>query len=216
MEVKREQHLDALRDVIAPYRYLVCVDLEATCDELPDGLSEAEKLNYPLLVKRDEMETIEVGAAVLDLHNDYAVVGQFCCFIKPQLKPTLTLFCKRLTTITQAQVDGADHYPEVTEELTRFLAPFEAEGVMWGSWGDYDAKQLEHDAQRLSSQVMLAGVNHTNLKKWHWKIYNCRAMGLQAAVQAQGLAWKGQCHRGIDDALNLGALVADILRQQKR
>lgn len=213
MEIKRPQHLDALQAILKPYRYLVCVDLEATCDELPDGLTEVEKASYPLLVKRNEMETIEVGAVVLDLHNDFEQVAQFCRFIQPQLKPVLTPFCTRLTTITQADVDDAAGYDEVRLELAAFLAPFEQAGYMWGSWGEYDAKQLADDAARLGVPAMLAGVLHTNLKKWHWKIHHCRAMGLQAAVGSSGLEWRGQCHRGIDDAINLGNLAAKILRE---
>lgn len=213
MDVKRPQHLEALKALVSPYRYLVCVDLEATCDELPEGLTEAEKAVYPLEVTRDEMETIEIGAVVLDIHQDFAQVGQFCRFILPNLKPILTPFCTRLTTITQADVDAADGYGEVRRQLEAFLAPFEAGGYMWCSWGEYDLKQLLNDATRLGSQVMLNGVSHTNMKKWHWKIHHCRAMGLQSAVCSYGIEWQGQCHRGIDDAINLGNLAGQILRK---
>lgn len=213
MDIKRPQHLMAFKAILQPYRYLVCVDLEATCDELPDGLTDAEKAAYPLLVKRDEMETIEVGAVVLDLHHDFEQVGEFCRFIRPHLKPVLTPFCTKLTTITQADVDAADGYDQVREQLEAFVVPFEADGVMWCSWGAYDAKQLQADADRLNSKVMFADKEHTNMKKWHWKMHHCRAMGLQTAVGSSGLEWKGQCHRGIDDATNLGNLVAKILRE---
>lgn len=213
MEVKRAHHLESLKGLLNPYRYLVCIDLEATCDELPEGLTEAEQAEYPLLVKRDEMETIEIGLVVLDLHNNFAQVGQFCRFIRPWLKPTLTPFCTRLTTITQADVDAADSYDEVREQLQAFLAQYELGGYMWCSWGAYDDQQLLNDATRLGSQVMLKGVAHTNMKKWHWKIHHCRSMGLQSAVCAYGIEWQGQCHRGIDDAINLGNLVGQILRK---
>ena len=212
MDIKRPLHLSALRALLTPYRYLVCVDLEATCDELPEGLSEAEKAAYPLLVKRDEMETIEVGAVVLDLHQNYEPVASFCRFIRPQLKPVLTPFCTKLTTITQADVDTADAYDDVRGQLEAFLAPFADDGYMWCSWGEYDSTQLQKDADRLGSRTMFAGIAHTNLKKWHWKIHHCRAMGLQAADGTAGLEWQGQCHRGIDDAINLGNLTAKILR----
>lgn len=213
MEVRRNQHLEALKALFSSFRYVVCVDLEATCDDYPEGLTGAEKSTYPLLVTPDEMETIEVGAVVLDLHACAEKVGEFTRFIRPILKPILTPFCIGLTTITQSDVEAAASYDQVRVELEAFLDPFKDGGYMWCSWGAYDAKQLELDATRLGCKAMFAGIDHTNLKKWHWKIHHCRAMGLQAAVKAHGIDWQGQCHRGIDDALNLGSLLRNILNQ---
>ncbi|MNC20752.1 hypothetical protein D3C75_687150 [compost metagenome] len=48
-------HLQAIQNLLAPYRYLYCVDLEATCDEI--GQSESPR---PLVVAPDQMETIEI------------------------------------------------------------------------------------------------------------------------------------------------------------
>lgn len=213
MNVKRPQHLATLRAMLEPYRYLLAIDLEATCDEYPEGLTEAERASYALQVTREEMETIEIGVAVLDMHDDFKQVGHFGQFIRPVLHPVLTPFCTGLTTITQEDVDTAAGYDQVGAQLEAFMASYQADGYMWCSWGEYDAKQLEGDALRLGVKAMLAGVPHTNVKKWHWKIHHCRAMGLQAAVVASGLEWRGQCHRGIDDATNLGHLLRQMLVQ---
>ena len=212
MQIKKPQHLQAFRDLLGNTRYLLCVDLEATCDEYPDGLTDEQKLEHRLLVQRDEMETIEVGAVVLDLHHAAANAGEFCRFVRPVLNPVLTHFCKSLTTIDQVDVDSAGTYAEVKQELDEYLAPFKADGLMWCSWGDYDAKQLEIDAARAGSAPMLEGFKHTNVKKWHWKVFNCQAMSLRPAVESAGIEWVGQYHRGIDDARNLGLLVSAIIR----
>ena len=45
-------HLQAIQNLLAPYRYLYCVDLEATCDEV----GESESTVVP-----DQMETIEMA-----------------------------------------------------------------------------------------------------------------------------------------------------------
>lgn len=66
MEINKPQHLQAFRELLGNTRYLLCVDLEATCDEYPEGLTDEQKLEHKLLVQRDEMETIEVGAVVLE------------------------------------------------------------------------------------------------------------------------------------------------------
>ncbi|MDP9653511.1 UNVERIFIED_ORG: inhibitor of KinA sporulation pathway (predicted exonuclease) [Pseudomonas putida] len=193
-------------------RYLLCVDFEATCDEYPDGLTGEQRAGLERLVQKDEMETIEVGAVVLDLHQSAAIVSEFCRFVRPLLNPVLTPFCKQLTTIEQADVDSAGTYREVSQALDDNLAPFKTGGLVWCSWGDYDAKQLEMDADRNACPTMLADVPHTNAKKWHWKMLNCRAMSLRPAVEDAGIEWSGQYHRGIDDARNLGLLIGEILR----
>ena len=212
MQIKKPQHLQAFRDLLGNTRYLLCVDLEATCDEYPDGLTDEETAGRVLLVQKNEMETIEVGAVVLDLHQGAAIVSEFCAFVRPMLNPVLTDFCKRLTTINQIDVDSAGTYSEVSQELDDYLAPFRAEGMMWCSWGDYDAKQLAMDADRNGCSPMMADLTHTNAKKWHSKMLNCRAMSLRPAVEDSGIEWTGQYHRGIDDARNLGLLVGEILR----
>ena len=68
------------------------------------------------------------------------------------------------------------------------------------------------DADRNDCSPMLSDVSHTNVKKWHWKVLDCRAMSLRPAVEGAGIEWTGQYHRGIDDARNLGLLVGEILR----
>ena len=64
-------HLQAIKNLLAPYRYLYCVDLEATCDEVEGS----EKLR-PLAVPPDQMETIEIGLVVIDLES-LEIVDEF-------------------------------------------------------------------------------------------------------------------------------------------
>lgn len=202
--VRKPQHLGALREVLSPYRYLLCIDLEATCDEY-------EKPGEPpgqLIVQREDMETIEVGLAVIDL-SSLQVIGEFQSFVRPVLHPVLSDFCRKLTTIKQGDVDTAPGYTKVTQTLDAFLKNYPESA--WCSWGDYDYKQLQKDASRLHCKPMLEGMLHTNLKKWHWKVFNCRALGLQAAVEMLGLEWEGTCHRGIDDARNLANVAIHML-----
>lgn len=131
--------------------------------------------------------------------------------MRPVLNPVLTDFCKQLTTIEQVDVDSAGTYVRVKGELDAWLAQYKVDGLMWCSWGDYDAKQLDMDAVRASCDPMLAGVPHTNAKKWHWKVLDCRALGLRPAVEDAGIEWAGQYHPGIDDARILALLTAAML-----
>ena len=79
MSIRAKLHdLQAIQNLLAPYRYLYCVDLEATCDEV--GESESPR---PLAVVPDQMETIEIGLVVIDLET-LEVVDEFQRFVRPQ------------------------------------------------------------------------------------------------------------------------------------
>ena len=116
-------HLQAIQNLLAPYRYLYCVDLEATCDDV--GVNESPR---SLSVVPDQMETIEIGLVVIDLES-LEIVDEFQRFVQPQINPTLTDFCTKLTSIQQADVDGAQTYQEVGEELRLFAARYPKRGL---------------------------------------------------------------------------------------
>lgn len=196
-------HLQAIQNLIAPYRYLYCVDLEATCDEV--GVHESPR---SLVVVPDQMETIEIGLVVIDLES-LEIVDEFQRFVRPQINPTLTDFCKQLTSIQQSDVDGALTYQEVGEELRTFAARYL--DAAWASWGDYDARQLERDAGYAACPSLLDGLPHFNARKWHAGLYNNRPKSLKQTLESLGLVWMGTYHRGIDDARNVASIVKEML-----
>jgi 3'-5' exoribonuclease 1 len=196
-------HLQAIQNLLTPYRYLYCVDLEATCDEV--GECESPR---PLVVVPDQMETIEMGLVVIDLES-LEIVDEFQRFVRPLINPTLTDFCMKLTSIQQADVDSAGTYAEVGQELGAFIARYP--NAAWASWGDYDARQLERDAGFAACPSLLEGLAHFNARKWHAGLYDNRPKGLKQTVESLGLVWLGTYHRGIDDARNVASIVKDIL-----
>jgi len=157
-------HLQAIQNLLAPCRYLYCLDLEATCDEV--GESESPR---QLGVVPAQMETIEIGLVVIDLET-FEIVDEFQRFVRPQINPILTDFCKTLTSIQQADVDSARTYAEVGQELEAFIARYP--DAAWASWGDYDARQLERDAALAAGPSLLSGLQHFNVRKWHKGLYD--------------------------------------------
>ncbi|WP_448118830.1 exonuclease domain-containing protein [Pseudomonas serbica] len=196
-------HLQAIQNLLAPYRYLYCVDLEATCDEVSESKSPR-----PLAVVPDQMETIEIGLEVIDLET-LEVVDEFQRFVRPQINPILTDFCKKLTSIQQADVDSAGTYVELGQELGAFIARYP--NAAWASWGDYDARQLERDAEFAACPSLLSGLQHFNVRKWHKGLYDDQPRSLKQTVESLGLVWQGTYHRGIDDARNLASVVREML-----
>jgi inhibitor of KinA sporulation pathway (predicted exonuclease) len=196
-------HLQAIQNLLAPYRYLYCVGLEATCDEV-----EKSESPRPLSVIPEKMETIEIGLVVIDLEL-LEIVDEFQRFVRPQINPTLTAFCKKLTSIQQADVDGARTYQEVGDELRVFTARYP--NAAWASWGDYDARQLQRDAGLAGCPSLLEGLPHFNARKWHAGLYDNRPKGLMQTVESLGLKWQGTYHRGIDDAKNVASIIMEML-----
>jgi inhibitor of KinA sporulation pathway (predicted exonuclease) len=172
-----------------PSFYLV-IDLEATCDD--QGA-----------VPKHEMEIIEVGAVLVEA-RELSPVGEFQTFIKPVRHPTLTPFCTGLTTITQADVDGAPGFRDAMLALRRFVG---ARQVTFGSWGDYDRKQFDQDAGYHHVALPFLA-RHVNLKKmFSDSLGEKKRFGMAQALERVGLPLVGTHHRGIDDARNIAGLL---------
>lgn len=176
--------------------YLV-VDLEATCDE-------------DKRIPREEMEIIEIGAVVLDKHYDE--VDRFTTFVKPVVHPVLTPFCFNLTTIRQSQVDKAPGFVEALGRFEAWVKGFKPE--LWSSWGYYDARQLEQDCQRHGVANPLANLRHVNAKEEFQRVTGQRAGGLGRVIRDLNMRFEGTHHRGVDDAANIGRIVAWLFKKE--
>ncbi|UZE25458.1 3'-5' exoribonuclease [Pseudomonas sp. B21-056] len=172
------------------------IDLEATTDE---G-------GWPVT----EMEIIEIGATLVN--RDGRELDHFQRFVRPLRRPLLTPFCRELTHITQANIDGAAPISEVWPAFERWLAPYHANLGGWVSWGDYDRKQLLQEWQQQQLQSALAQVPHMNLKQRFAKARRLeRPLGLNGALQLAGLQFSGQQHRALEDARNTARLLPLVL-----
>lgn len=169
--------------------YLV-VDLEATCDE-------------DHAIPREQTEIIEIGAVLVD-GASLQPLREFSTFVRPRLHPTLTPFCTKLTSITQALVDSAPYFPEAIQACARWLG---ADKALLCSWGGYDRDQLRRDAARSGVRLPF-GERHLNLKSSfarHGMLE--RELGVGAALSSVGLRFEGRAHRGLDDARNIARLL---------
>lgn len=168
------------------------IDLEATTEE---G-------GWPL----EEMEIIEIGASLVS--PDGHEVAHFQRFVRPQRRPCLTSFCVELTHITQVQIDAAAPLTQVWPQFESWLAPHRPHLVGWGSWGDYDRRQLQQEWHQHQLTSSLANLAHHNLKQaFADKRQLKRAVGLNMALQLAGLQFHGQQHRALEDARNTARLL---------
>ncbi len=179
------------------YKHILVVDLEATCCDLQT-------------IPRHQMETIEIGAVMVDT-DTLSIVDEFQTFIKPFRHPVLTDFCKQLTSIAQSQVDTAPTFPDAIDLWQPWLQQFDR--TIFGSWGDYDRKQLQQDSKhhRINLPYPVCN-NHINLKEQFSIAQKLnRREGMAQALNLAKIKLVGTHHRGIDDARNISQLLPYIL-----
>lgn len=172
---------------------ILIIDLEATC--AADGSIPAE-----------HMEIIEVGAVWATLAGE--VIDRFQSFVRPIKQPQLTEFCHLLTHINQADIDSAQCWPTVSGLLASFAK--RQPGQSWGSWGNYDARQIAHECARHGIENPLSGLTHVNLKAVFAKQRQIKQVGMSTALQIVGLPLDGSHHRGLDDAINIAKLLPQL------
>ena len=184
---------------ISEAKHVLAVDFEATCDE--------DRTKIP----RHESEIIEFGACRVDMTTGEKF--EWTTFVKPEIHPTLSEFCTKLTSITQEQVDGGVSFKTACELLDIELAcDIGIESLVWVSWGQYDFNQHKLDCERAGITSPLTGITHYNLKEVEAAIAGRRQIGLDGAVAEHKLTWHGTHHRGVDDAVNVANILLKLLK----
>jgi 3'-5' exoribonuclease 1 len=185
---------------LTKYKYILVVDLEATCCDLQS-------------IPRHQMETIEIGAVMVSI-DSLAIVDEFQTFIKPLRHPILTEFCHQLTSITQSQVDTAPTFPDAIKAWQPWLSKFDK--TIFASWGDYDRKQLQQDSKLHHIDLPYpVSSNHINLKELFSTTQGLnKRYGMAQALNIAQIDLTGTHHRGIDDARNISKLLPFILGRQ--
>lgn len=148
-------------------------------------------------------EIIEIGAILLDGYGE--IQGSFNKFIRPQLNPILSSFCRELTTIEQFEVDRSQPFDLVIESFQDWGLIFE-EDYLLCSWGGFDKRMLIQDCKLHHLDYDWAEA-HINLKAQYQEIKRLRRpRGLKNAVESEGFEFTGIHHRGISDAENLAKI----------
>ncbi len=180
-------------------QHLIVVDLEATCSN--DNS-----------VPRDQMEIIEIGAVLINA-ADLTVEDEFQSFVRPVRQPRLTAFCAQLTGITQEMVADAPHFPDAVETFRGWMR-LDERPAMFGSWGDYDRKQVLQDCQHHKLADPMPP--HINLKEMFSDRQGRRKRyGMAGALRLCGLPLEGDHHRAYDDARNIAKLLPWIIGDKR-
>jgi len=173
----------------------IIFDLEASCwlGRPPHGLNEV----------------IEIGAVKVNDYNE--VVSIFSKFIKPTVNPILSDFCKRLTSISQEDVDKTRTFPFIIQDFMDWIG-IEEDFVLI-SWGKYDKQQLIQDCElhKLETEWL---EYHFNLKPAYRALKDLKdEPGLKKAVKLEGFEFTGIHHRAISDAENTAKIFIKYFKE---
>ncbi|XBJ04811.1 hypothetical protein VPH35_023690 [Triticum aestivum] len=186
------------------FDYFVVLDFEATC--------EKGARIYP-------QEIIEFPSVLVDGATGDLDPAEFRTYVRPQYHPALTDFCRDLTGIRQADVDGGVPLAEALRLHAAWLraSAWARSGGCFAvvTWGDWDLRTMLESECRFKDLAKPPCFNH-----WiNLKIPFAAAMGggrwaaLRSAVEAAGLEWEGRAHCGLDDARNTARLLVELMRR---
>lgn len=171
----------------------IIFDLEATCwlGRPPHGINEI----------------IEIGAVKVNMYGE--VESVFSKFVKPSVNIVLSDFCKKLTSITQGDIDKSKTFPLVCTEFMDWIDLDDEYCLI--SWGKYDKEQLllECKLHKLDTEWL---DNHFNAKTAYKRIKKEKEeQGLKKVIKNEGFIFTGVHHRAISDAENLAKVFIKYL-----
>lgn len=168
--------------------YYIIFDLEATCWE---G-NQAGRVQ----------EVIEIGAVRIDAYG--RVKDNFQAFVRPVSHPTLSVFCRELTGITQADVDTALPFDIIGNRFMDWITY--SDEYMLCSWGNKDKDLLIGECERSGIEPDWLD-DYTDLKAEYHRMQKLqKKIGLKKALTREGIDFDGEHHRAYDDAKNLAVL----------
>lgn len=181
------------------YDNLLVIDFEATCDR--------EATNYP-------HEIIEFPVVLIDTLAG-TVVDEFHSYVRPVVNPHLSAFCVELTGIAQEQVDSSPAFPEVLNEVEKWM-----DGHHLGTQkkfavvtdGPWDMCRFMY-LQCLTSSVGFPkwARKWINIRKAFCNRYRTKKASVLTMLEGFGLAFEGRQHSGLADSRNISRIVIQML-----
>lgn len=190
-------------------QYLCFADFEFTCG---------------YFINKLDSEILSAGVVICD--GSYNIKEKFYCTSKPNHFPKLTKQCRKLTKLTQEEINNSPDSNDVMGIILRLLWKYRINDVY--VWGNFDRTGLASDVK----QHQRFGKECFNIQRTGKKIYDIqeslvRKMGLPEPVNIKELASafdyeppSGTFHNALNDALALYVIyravyTEDISRNEK-
>jgi len=189
-----------------PFRYLVVIDFEATCDYAPNPL-----------VNTRTAEIIEFPWVVIDT-TTFKIIDKHQIYVKPDFIEGVTPYATKLTGITQHMLVNQATLATVIKKFDDYVSKHFGEKRNFSLLTDgiWDLQvQLRTEAKR--KQVDLKWYYHQYIdikeefrKFWPWFPTTFQP-GLNIMLNAIGMEFEGKPHCGIEDAQNIARVVLQLL-----
>lgn len=177
----------------SPAELLNIIDIEATCWDAQPPPGQVS-------------EIIEIGLCVLNLRT-LERVQRRSIKVRPE-RSEISAFCTELTGLTAADVQGGLTFAGACAVLRR---DHHADSRLWASWGDYDRNQFRRQCAATGVPYPFSA-RHSNAKQLYAAAHQLPRLGMAQALAHAGLPLEGRHHCGEDDAWNIAALVAGLVK----
>ncbi|NWJ01244.1 ERI1 exoribonuclease, partial [Crypturellus undulatus] len=185
------------------YDYICVVDFEATCEEGNPPEFVHEIIEFPVVLLNTR--TLEIEDA-------------FQQYVKPEINPKLSAFCIGLTGITQDIVDKADTFPQVLQNVVEWMRQRELGTkhsyclLTDGSWDMSKFLNIQCRISRIKYPSFAK--RWINIRKSYGNFYKVprSQTKLTMMLEQLGMCYTGRPHSGLDDARNIAAIAARMLR----
>ncbi|XP_013390057.1 ERI1 exoribonuclease 2 [Lingula anatina] len=193
------------------FSHLIVIDFESTCWEKKTGRPQ---------------EIIEFPAVLMNTNNG-EVESEFHHYVQPSENPMLSEFCKKLTGISQEQVEEGIPLSLCLSKFNTWIKNISQErklvfeqSVSEGqnlctivTWSDWDLGVcLLYECRRKQIRKPAALNSWIDLRATYRKFYDRRPQGLNGALQDVGIEFEGREHSGLDDARNTAKLAWRMIR----
>lgn len=176
------------------FDYFLVLDFEANC---------VERGSMPC------QEIIEFPVKALNAHT-LEVDHTFHYYVKPEVVPSLSEFCTKLTGITQEMVSGQDVIGNILDKFHEFLLSTDLISKRWVfvTCGDWDLNTC------LPKE---AGFKKLSLKEYFSSWINIKTLvpmfkgGMMAMLKQFEIEHSGRHHSGIDDVTNICECLKHLL-----
>ncbi|XP_055549515.1 ERI1 exoribonuclease 2-like [Wyeomyia smithii] len=197
------------------FKYIIVIDLEATC--------------YTRTVH--EHEIIEFPAVLLNLVTG-KIEAEFRQYVTPLMNPQLTRFCTELTGIRQEQVNAGVSLSNCLLLFDKWLKtvlaarnlflprtnPNDPTGnVAFATWTNWDLGEcLSKDCARNQIRKPAYFDLWIDVKSIYMNFYKRCSDNLSEALSNMGLIFEGREHCGLDDSRNLAKMIVRMFQDGAR
>ena len=149
------------------------------------------------------MELIQVGIGIYDLHKDI-ILETYSKYIRPNVNPILSNYCKNLLKIEQDVIDNSDDLQTVFREIKSLIIKYSHQSLITCSWGT-DRECINNDAKLKSEDDPFDLLPAMNLQVNAAKILGIkdREVDREEIKNKFGIPMSNHRHDALEDALDV-------------